>query len=65
MSTSTPFPVVIDNPNTALVNIPQIEAMFRMLIDSGDMTPMARQMLRKLWDTDQPPKGRHGHQNDE
>lgn len=35
--------------DTALINLSQIEAMFRMLIDSGDMTPMARQVLRKLW----------------
>jgi len=30
----------------------QAEAMCRLLIDSGDMTPMAALQLRKLWSTD-------------
>ena len=31
------------------INTEQAEAMMRLLIDSGDMTPMARLQLRKLW----------------
>jgi hypothetical protein len=32
-----------------VVNREQAEALCKLLIDSGDMTPMARMQLRKLW----------------
>ena len=37
------------NRDKVLISVPQIEAMCRLLIDSGDMTPMAKMQLRKLW----------------
>ena len=41
-----------DEAREVTINTAQIEAMFRMLIDSGDMTPTAERILRKLWEHD-------------
>jgi hypothetical protein len=41
---------MIESQGFLRVPVTQFEAMMTMLIDSGDMTPMARLMLRKLYD---------------
>jgi hypothetical protein len=38
------------SPVSVPVNKAHAEAMCRLLIDSGDMTPMAYMQLRKLWE---------------
>lgn len=45
-----PDPALLNDDGVVrLVELAQLEAMFRMLIDSGDMTPMAAMQLRKLF----------------
>ena len=38
-----------DEARDVTINTAQIEAVCRMLVESGDMTPMAVLVLRKLW----------------
>ena len=37
--------------STVILHSERVEAMCRLLIESGDMTPIAVMQLRKLWET--------------
>lgn len=41
-----------DQPAAVLVEIDRLDAICRLLVDSGDMTPMARMLLKRVVESD-------------